>query len=126
VKFQSVPAWIDGGPVHLAELVLALGWSARYLVWRCANVEGDDDAVALEQACELGRELTTFELLHLTTPDVQVVDGEVTGSRDGAPVVVLRAVDSTTWDVQTVDDADYRSVRRAFPSATDLDPKLFD
>jgi hypothetical protein len=39
--------------------------------------------------------------------------------------VLLRAVDSTTWDVQTVDDADYRRVRRAFPAATDLDPTLF-
>lgn len=132
MRYLSLPAWREGRPVYVAELILALGWSAADLIWRCEELEigPDPGLTALEESAASGKKLTSLELLHLATPYVQVIDGEITGykERDGQlqPVVVLRAVDSTSWDLEISDEANFQRISAIFPEAVELDPKLFD
>ncbi|MGQ0777443.1 MAG: hypothetical protein ACT4NY_24045 [Pseudonocardiales bacterium] len=128
---MSLPAWRDGRPLYLAELILALGWSAVDLTWQCRNLEiGPGPGVSpLEEAAATDEKLTSLELLHLATPYVQVIEGEVIAYKDQGEkarrMVVLRAVDSSSWDLEFSDDSGFQRIVAAFPEATELDPKLF-
>ena len=132
MRYLSLPAWRDGRPLYLAELILAHGWSIADLIWRCRALEvGPGPEVApLEAAAASDERLTSLDLLHMATPYVQVISGEVTGyeERDGQlqPVVVLRAVDSTSWDLEISSGSDLQRIAAAFPEAVELDLKLFD
>lgn len=110
---------------------LCLGWPAADLTWRCYSLEiGPGPATEpLEAAANSGDKLTLLELLHLATPNVQVIDGEVIGyaCQDGQlhPVVVLRAVDSTSWDLELSNESDFQRILAAFPETVELSAKLF-
>lgn len=108
-----------------------MGWSAAGLVWECRDLEigPGPEMAALEKAAESGTRLSTLELLHLSTPDVQVIEGEVIGYRqeekETTTAVVFRAVDSTSWDIEVSDESDFRRIKSAFPEAVELDSKYF-
>lgn len=132
MRYLSIPAWRDGRPLYLAELILALGWSAVDLTWQCRDLEigPGPELSALEQAAATNERLTSLELLHLATPYVQVIEGEMIAYKEQGDktqrMVVLRAVDSTSWDLEFFDDFEFQCIASAFPGATELDPKLFD
>ena len=132
MRYLSLPAWRGGRPVYPAELILALGWSTAGMTWLCQDLEvcPGPEKTSLEEASASHKKLTTLELLKLPTPDVQVVDGEVTGykkQQDGEiqPIMTLRAVDSTTWDLEILSESDFQRIQTAFPEATEPSPELF-
>ncbi|GEM_PF-1149796 len=126
MKYLSLPAWQGEKPLYLAELILALGCSAADLTWRCRSLEigPGPETHPLEAAADSGDELTLLELLHLATPDVQVIDGEIIGyeCQDGQlqPVVTLRAIDSTSWELELPHESDFQRILAAFPETVEL------
>lgn len=132
MRYLSLPAWRDGRPLYLAEIILALGWSAADLTWRCRDLEigPGPDVSALEEVALSDKKLSTLELLHFATPDVQLIEGEVFAYRKergtGQPIVTIRAVDSTSWDLEFFNDHDFQSIITAFPESIELEAKLFE
>ena len=116
----SIPCWTSGRYISLAEILLILGelvvgasWTMRVL--EVAPGDGDVELSTWDPA----REVTTFELLHLFTPDVQLIDGAIAstlqvGSR---PWLCIRAIDSTSWELETQDGAIKEALVRGFGEA---------
>ena len=123
-RVLSIPAWRDGHYVSLAELLRVLGRLVSGLSWRVSIVEVAPDATAEElEAVSPSDTLDTSQLLHLSTPDVQIIDGMVSGfdaARLHAPVLVLRAVDSTSWDIEYENDEVTAVLRASYPEAKSL------
>jgi hypothetical protein len=132
MRYLSLPAWRDGRPLYLSELILAFGWSVVDLTWSCNALEigPGPEISSLEAVAGNNKRLTTLELLHLATPYVQVIDGELIGynEHDGQvqPAVLIRAVDSTSWDLGILDEENSQRITDIFPEAVELDPKLFN
>lgn len=113
-----LPAWRGGRYVQLAELLLVLGKLVVDATWvlRVVEVAPGDGEVSLD-TWDPARVLSTFDVLHLFTPDVQLIDGELESTRreNGEPWLVMRAVDSTTWDIETADPKVARCLEVAYP-----------
>ena len=110
-------------PLYLAELLLALGWSVADMVWTCRDVELPPGAepATLEELSDSGGELTTLELFRASTPEIQVIDGEFAGRRADSettePAIVLRAIRSTSWDLELSSPRDVDTIQAIFPRA---------
>jgi hypothetical protein len=121
-------AWKDGHYVSLAELLEAFGDAIASYRWtiRIEEVAPHPKSTTFEKAA--GNEnLTTERLREIAAWDVQIIDGEIVGHApaENAPVVILRAVDSTSWDVSATDDRVIRAIKSAYPDAQpfDTDPE---
>ncbi|MFC8394775.1 hypothetical protein [Streptomyces sp. NPDC057238] len=64
--------------------------------------------------------MDTLTLLSLTTPFLQLIDAEARGFARDKVVVVLTEADSSSWDVQVLDERILTEPRRHYPDATDL------
>ncbi|EPX56033.1 hypothetical protein D187_007375 [Cystobacter fuscus DSM 2262] len=120
----TLKAWRAEHYVGLAELLRLLEPRVADFTWepRLGEVAPGPGAERLEA---LGPEqrLTTFEARHLLTLDMQLIDGVLLGyahSDQTSPTVVLRAVDSTSWDIESDDEEILALVRRAWPDASDI------
>lgn len=116
-------AWNDGRYIPLGEILLVLGSRILRFMWtlRLIEIAPHPRSHALE-AVRPESSIGTLELIHLVTPDVQIIEGEVFGSVDGlSPRVVIRAVDSTSWDIETDDEEILSEMRRAYSDAVELD-----
>ncbi|MGW4445577.1 hypothetical protein [Streptomyces sp. NPDC004682] len=92
MKGITFPAWRGKHYVTLAELLVRLGGSGLDLTWRVACDEMVDPRCA-----EIERR-----------------------SAGGEPVVVLTEVDSSWWEVRSVDERVLGELRRHYPGATEL------
>ena len=118
-------AWREGHYLDLTELLRILERFVEGLTWRVRfdDVAPGPTADSLEA---LGPDvrLPTAELLERVSPsDVQVIDGVFRGYRlpgDDSPSVVLRAVRSTSWDVEAENEALLDFVRSTFPDTQDI------
>jgi hypothetical protein len=114
-------AWQEQHYISAAELLLTIGRPLCNLRWRVRieEVAPAPGAVELEDVGP-NKELTTFELLHLVTPDIQIIDGELEGrdQNSDSVVVCLRAVDSTSWDVESDVAAIMEPVRTTFEASS--------
>jgi len=67
--------------------------------------------------------LDTSGLLDATANDVQVIDGQLSGyqSRESAsPHIIVRAVDSTWWDIESDDDDVAQAVVNRLPNVVPM------
>lgn len=120
----TFPAWIGEHYVSLAELLLTLGRSILSCSWeaRVDEIAPHPRANRIE-AIVPSQRIGTMELLHLVTPDVQVIDGELRCLRDAGdhePWISIRAVDSTSWDVESSNEEILEIIRNAFPAAEQI------
>lgn len=116
----SIPAWRNDRYVSLAELLLLIGrffvnskWYVK--VEEVAPEPGDNLIKALDPL----NPINIFDLLHIITPNIQIIDGTVIASdfECSKPLLVLRAVDSTSWDIETeISDVEV-IIRSAYPEA---------
>jgi hypothetical protein len=112
-------AWRGGTYLGLAGVLEALGAHVDGLIWRLAVEEALGPHTEVLESRDAAT-MTTAELIALTGPDSQVIDGEFVGFREdssGAAVMIVRAVDSTSWDVCSDDDLVLDAVRREYPDA---------
>ena len=97
---------IRGGlSFDLRDILPLLGVDAERSTWRIRYVEcyGGDGATSLNSASDTGEVLAGDRLMHLAREVTQVVDGTFSGRLPGQQTdwIIIRAVDSSAFDVQT-------------------------
>ncbi len=119
----SLPAWIGDHYISLAEILLCIGKSLTDLQWyvKITEVAPEPGAEQLE-ALSPAAPLSIFQLLHLVTPGIQIIDGEITAKdKGGKQLLLLRAVDSSSWDVETDLKHIVRALEDSYPELTHIE-----
>jgi hypothetical protein len=110
--------------VDLIDILRLLGPSATDSEWRISGVEcaggpaGEDLHGLADQPARVPGE----KLLSLATGVTQVIDGVFAGYRDGEeqPWIIIRAVDSSAFDVQSEDAEALARMKRHFRNVTEF------
>ena len=107
-------AWMDERYRTTAEVLSALG---DHLRWRLKVADANSDA---DELYNPPGEMETARMLEFLD-DVQIIDGVLEGRRPGdeAPYVLVRAVDSSWWDIESEDPVLLDAARAKFPDAFD-------
>jgi len=119
MKGITFPAWQGPHYVTLAELLVRLGSFGLGLRWRVECDEKWDLTAELERR-SAGDGMDTLTLLSLTPPGVQLIDAEACGFAEDVLVVVLTEVDSSVWDVRTVDERVLSELQHHYQGTTAL------
>jgi hypothetical protein len=117
----TMKAWHDRHYVNLDELLRVVEPFIVGFTWksRIEEVAPGPSAQRLEQL-DPEQRLPTVELLRLFSPDAQVIDGEFLGYsaiEQKSSTLVLRAVDSTWWDIESENEELLALIRRTYPDA---------
>ena len=120
----SFRAWRGKHYIGLTELLSALGRRTADMVWelRLDDVAPGPEGERLRAAAD-GPRISTRDLMLTAFPDGQIIDGELhafASPGDAEPLLVLYAVDSTEWDLETADPRVLAATREAFPGAADV------
>jgi hypothetical protein len=94
------------------------------LVWSVSGVEALGETQPLEDAATQGTPIGTDELRRMAEGITQTIEGRFVGTRrvpGAAPVVVIHAVDSSSFDVETDDRDILKELRRRFRRVTDYE-----
>jgi len=120
----SIPAWEEGRYLSLTELLILFGRYFINLKWyvRVEETAPEPGAEKLDSIDPLVS-MDIFKLLHLVSPTVQIIDGTITASDtdDSEPKLILRAVDSSSWDIETKNTEVLSIVRSRFPEYFEFD-----
>jgi hypothetical protein len=109
--------------VDLVDLLRALAPIPEDVEWCVANLElassTTDELYDIERR---NATLTISQLDRLAHECGQIINGEITACSSGTktPVLVLRAVDSSAWDVSADDQEMLARVRRAFSQVREV------
>lgn len=108
----------------LAELISAIGDSALSSEWQIHDLDCFGDSCSeFSAASDAAVPISGERLLNLAERITQIIDGEFVGHRlsHGAPWLVIKAIDSTWWEVWTDDETVRSSLRRRFNAVSDID-----
>ena len=116
-------AWRDDDYIELLEILLVLGSDILDLVWE-AHIEemAPQSGTELFEQSVTGRRLDTLDLVRAAAAGNQVIDGvfKAYGPRAESVVVTVRAVDSTSWDVESRLDKLRERLLSRFSDPTDI------
>lgn len=119
----SMLAWNDDEYISLAEIILAIGWPLRKMIWhiRVEEASIEPGAEALENSCP-SDSYSTLQLLRMITPNIQIIDGEIIGTAqdDTEDYIKIEAIDSTHWDIESNITELIESIKNIFPYATTI------
>lgn len=122
----TFPAWEEDAPVELSAILDLLGDPGRESTWRLRGLEvaPSETAQRLHAHSDRGEAISGQELLQLAARKPQLIDGEFEGWLPEAdtPWVLIRAIDSTSWDLLCEDDQVLDRTRAQFRNATPLPP----
>lgn len=111
----------------LTDLLDVVGADAVGSTWILRNVEcvgrpSSDAVEALHRASDKSEELSGERLVALAREIIQVIDGEFIGRRsaESDPWIVITAVDSSWFDVETTDETLLLKLRARFNEVSDL------
>ena len=120
----TFPAWNNERYLSLAELLLLIGRFFINCEWylRVEEVAPEPGAELLEKI-DPKEPIDIFTLLHLVTPEIQIVDGTVVAVELGSHEIslVLRAIDSTSWEIESEKKDIEAIIREKYPDAQQLD-----
>jgi hypothetical protein len=109
--------------VTLRDLLRIIGDPARCSSWRLAGIEAlgpsaDDVHAASDAGAVLGGE----DLLRIANGLDQIIDGYFRAYRglESEPWLIVRAVDSTSWDVASESSATLDEIKRAYRNVTEV------
>ena len=118
--FISIPAWRNKHYISMEKLLLLIGHFYADAKWyvKFHEIAPTPKADALE-SIDPSQAMTLASLIHRVTPEVQVIDGEIKAIYDACPdrYLLLRAVDSTSWDIETDSSDVIKMVCSQFPDA---------
>jgi predicted secreted protein len=124
MKKLSIPAWRGEHYVSLGELLQLLREVVSEYSWHLNVDEASPGPRQIDlHALRADTWLKTTDLLNLVSPDAQIIDGEAVGfsqPTDTVPTIVLRAVDSTSWDLESDDPSVIARVSAAFPDREEI------
>lgn len=120
----TLPAWSEGRYRNVPDLLAAVGPSLWQLTWGVVATEVSPHPLASRlEALTRDVRVETKELVSLFGSGLQLVDGSVhgfAGLEQRTPALVVRAVDSTSWDVESADVEILNAIKRAYADARDL------
>jgi hypothetical protein len=118
----------EGDPGYLSfdlvDILRALGERARESSWTVENLDCfGESAEELDRLAESGRAIEGASLVRIAERLTQVIDGDFAGVDSSAnqPWVIVRAVDSSWWEVWTDDDSALAAITARFKAVTPLD-----
>ncbi|MEV0611179.1 hypothetical protein AB0I61_33020 [Polymorphospora rubra] len=123
MKRIRLHAWRGSHYIGATELLTMLGRITAELSWELQidEVAPGPTGARIEALARQPR-VRTRALIVAAFPDGQIIDGELRGYVDGdadEPYIVLRAVDSTDWDIECVDPQVYGALKIALPDSVD-------
>jgi hypothetical protein len=103
----------------LCDILHAIDQKGRTLSWRGRDIgyiSKDERDVAVIQALGGGGVVSGSALFDGIDQLLQVIDGEFEGTEPGsaAPLVIIRAIDSSWWEVLSDDETVLAAIRRRF------------
>ena len=103
----------------LAKILTALGRAAGKSRWSCRDLnyvsKDDKDVPVLDRASSVGQQVSGRELIESVDQVLQVIDGQFTGvDEEGDAWVVIRAVDSSWWEVWSDNQWVHDAIRAHF------------
>jgi hypothetical protein len=109
----------------LVDVLHALGPKVVSSRWRCSNLwyvsANERDIEVLERASAQGELVGGDDLLHAAARLSQTIDGQFEGViGEGDPWVIVRAVDSSWWEVSSDDQSVLDAVRARFQSTEEV------
>ncbi|MGC7093512.1 hypothetical protein ACPZ19_02490 [Amycolatopsis lurida] len=115
-------AWRDGRYVPLAEVLVYLGAFVVDVFWQVEieDMTGPHPHYADLVAIPSDARVPTLDLLAMTAPSLQVIDGVFTGWSGSTVVVVVEAFDSTSWNITSTDERILTALAERYPDAQDL------
>jgi len=108
----------------LAEILSAIGDPAVTSEWQIGDLDCFGESYAeLVAAYEAAQPLSGARLLDLARRITQVIDGEFVARlrAHDAPWLVIKAIDSSWWEVWTDDQRARASLRKRFHAVSDID-----
>jgi hypothetical protein len=119
IRDGTEPGGGGGLAFDLPEVLGALGEKAQSWVWRGRDIQyvsRDERDVAVIQELAAGRALAGADLIAGLEQLLQIIDGEFEATEPGeqVPAVVIRAVDSSWWEVLSDDAAVLAAIRQRF------------
>jgi len=109
----------------LREILTVIGDSALASSWRCQYIEcTGENADVMHKISDERRIISGSELMQIVSGIFQTIDGEFEAHHGGenSPWLIIRAVDSSSFDVISSDSEVLERVRRNFGEVTDLPP----
>ena len=109
---------------NLRDILWILGDDVRRSSWRATDVQclGAEGTEALHRASDTGDILEAGRLIALAEQVDQVTDGEFTGRLADEDWIVIRAVDSSAFDVETDRGEVIERLRASFEHVDELPP----
>ena len=107
----------------LKEILSAIGEPVIVSTWRCHNIEcTGENAERLYELSEESQNVSGKELVEIAEGIFQTFDGELEAYRDGEedPWLMVNAVDSSWFEVFSVDSAVLESIRSRFQDVSEL------
>lgn len=105
----------------LREILLVVGSVRTDLCWRLSGVDAyGEGGRRLSDASDKADVLSNAQLVDIAVRVDQVIDGVFCGYTDinETPWVVIRAIDSTSWEVECDDERLAQSLLRRFSAVT--------
>lgn len=109
--------------VNLAEILQLLGPQLALTKWEISDIEClGTDSERLHQLADTQTRVSGETLLQIATNIIQVIDGTFAGylKNESKPSIILRAIDSSAYDVESSDDAILTRLRQRFQNVEDL------
>ena len=110
--------------IDLIDILCLLGSLVKNSEWELSGVEcaGGNAADDLHRLSDSSARVPGRSLLRLAADVTQIIDGLFKGYRNGEnhPWIVVRAVDSSAYDVESEDKEVLARVRKYFRNVTDL------
>jgi hypothetical protein len=110
--------------LDLKDILLLLGSQAESSEWEISQVEALDGVGAEQLHCLADKRASVpgQELVRLAFAVTQIIDGIFRGYQKGEsePWIVIQAVDSSAFDVQSDDEGVIHQIRQQFRSVVDL------
>jgi hypothetical protein len=107
----------------LRDILNIIGDPALTSTWKLSDVEANGNtAEKLHEINDKGSAISGYDLLSLSIDLTQFIDGnfEAFRNEENSPWLVIRAIDSTEFDVETDDDQILQKVRQSFTNVSDL------
>jgi len=119
IRDGTEPGGSGGLQFDLSKVLAALGQAAVKSRWSCADLnyvsKDDREVPVLERAATPGEQVAGLELIEGTRLLLQVIDGQFTGfDEDGNVWVIIRAVDSSWWEVWSDNKWVHEAIRSNF------------
>lgn len=110
--------------IDLRDILRVVGKAAQESTWSLIDIEalGEAEARELHRLSDEGLSVDGTTLARLASRVSQVIDGELRAFRRGSatPWLIIRAVDSSAYDVLTDDDSLLARLREKFTNVDDI------